>query len=238
LKDEYGWEVIQNHIRDGNVFATNMFYLLGKKINETQEAVEAISKINQNTYGGVYTLIQKQLGIETPTKDSFENWSISSWMITNKPLAGEEIPPTEDKKYISVKEVEEELMRWTAEKVTEKNGLNSLKYQTPHLLRYILLNQARGKMSDFTQLIAMAKQSEKVNAEMVRLSNEGLPVDGFVMQLMYKKVLQLIEDIKAQIMLFVKYESDVKQELDRITFHIPYLAELDTFDKDYITHIK
>jgi len=84
----------------------------------------------------------------------------------------------------------------------------------------------------------MAKQSEKVNSEMVRLSNEGLPIDGFVMQLMYKKVLQLIEDIKAQIMLFVKYESDVKQELDRITFHIPYLAELDTFDKDYITHIK
>lgn len=236
LRAELGGDLYAS--KDGNVFATSMRYLLGKKINETQEAVEAISKINQKIYGGVGTIIQKQLGIETPTKDSRENWVISKWMITNKPLAGESVPPTEEKKYISVKEVEEELMRWTAEKVEEKNGLNSLKYQTPHLLRYILLNQARGKMSDFTQLIAMAKQSEKVNGEMVRLSNEGLPVDGFVMQLMYKKVLQLIEDIKAQIMLFVKYESDVKQELDRITFHIPYLAELDTFDKDYITHIK
>jgi hypothetical protein len=238
LKGEYGWERTQDHIKDGNVFATNMSYLFGKKIKETQESVEAIFKINQNKYGGVETLIQKQLGIETPTKDSFESWSISSWMITDKPLQGQQVPPTEDKKYISVKEVEEELMRWTAEKVEEKKGLNSLKYQTSHLLRYILLNQARGKMSDFTQLIAMAKQSEKVNGEMVRLSNEGLPIDGFVMQLMYKKVLQLMEDVKAQIMLFVKYESDVKQELDRLTFHIPYLAELDTFDKDYITHIK
>ena len=39
-------------------------------------------------------------------------------------------------------------------------------------------------------------------------------------------------------MLFVKYESDVEQELGRIVFHIPYLADLDTFDKEYIINIK
>jgi hypothetical protein len=234
LKEELGGNI--HALKEGEVFGKEMIYLLGKKIKETNDSVDALFRINHKDWGGVEVDTKEVFGISNP--EGHNQWSISSWMITDKPLEGEEVPPTEEKKYISVKEVEEELMRWTAEKVEEKKGMNSLKYQTSHLLRYILLNQARGKMSDFAQLIAMAKQSEKVNGEMVRLSNEGLPIDGFVMQLMYKKVLQLMEDVKAQIMLFVKYESDVKQELDRLTFHIPYLAELDTFDKDYITHIK
>jgi hypothetical protein len=52
------------------------------------------------------------------------------------------------------------------------------------------------------------------------------------------RYLESVEDIKSQIMLFVKYESDIDQELGRISNHIPYLAELDTFDKDYIIYIK
>ena len=54
LKAELGGDL--HALKDGNVFAISMRYLLGKKINETQEAVEAISKINQKTYGGVETL--------------------------------------------------------------------------------------------------------------------------------------------------------------------------------------
>ena len=238
LKDEYGWERIAEYMKDGNLFATNMFYLLGKKINETQEAVEAISKINQNTYGGVYTLIQKQLGIETPTKDSFENWSISSWMITDKPLAGEEVPPTESKKEITHKDAEDELMRWAKEKTEEKNDNSTRKYQLHHLISYILLNQSNARMSDFTQFIAMAKESRKLEQEILRLSSEKIPIDSFVMKLLINRYSESVKDLKSQIMLFVKYESDIAQELGNIHSHIPYLAELDTFDKDYIIYIK
>jgi hypothetical protein len=147
-------------------------------------------------------------------------------------------PPTEKKKEITEKDVQNEVFRWTEEKVKEKKDINERKYQTSNLIDWILLNQNGGSMVEFSELIAMAKQSEKVNREMVRLTNEGLPIDGFVMQLMYKKVLQLVEDIKSQIMLFVLFESEVRQQLDILVFHIKYLAELDTFDKDYILHIK
>ena len=236
LRAELGGDL--HALKDGNVFAISMRYLLGKKINETQEAVEAISKINQKTYGGVETLIQKQLGIETPTKDSSENWSISKWMITDKPLGREAVPPTEEKKEITHIDTEVEIMRWAEEKVKEKNDVNTRKYQIHHLVAYILLNNAKARMSDFTQLIAMAKQTEKLSKEVLRLTEEHLPLDSFVMKLVLDRYLDSVEDVKSQIMLFVKYETDIDQELGRIIFHIPYLAELDTFDKDYIIHIK
>lgn len=220
---------------ENNQFVEAMDYLLGKKIKETAYAKIAIEEINKSEFGK-YTDTELNFNLPNPKGDS--SWSISSWMITNKPLAGEAVPPTEEKKYISVKEVEEEIMRWTAEKVEEKNGLNSLKYQTPHLLRYILLNQARGKMSDFTQLIAMAKQSRKLEIEILKLAEQGIPIDSFVTKLLLNRFLESVEDVKSQIMIFVKYESDIDQELGRIVLHIPYLAELDTFDKNYIIHIK
>jgi hypothetical protein len=234
LRAELGGDL--HKLKDGNVFAISMRYLLGKKINETQEAVEAISKINQKTYSGINVNTEKEFGISNPERDN--EWSISKWMITNKPLTGEAVPPTEDKKEITEKDVQNEVFRWTEEKVKEKKDINTRKYQTSNIIDWILLNQNGGSMVEFSELIAMAKQSEKVNREMVRLANEGLPVDGFVMQLMYKKVLQLVEDLKSQIMLFVLFESQVKEQLDLLVFHIKYLAELDTFDKDYILHIK
>jgi hypothetical protein len=58
------------------------------------------------------------------------------------------------------------------------------------------------------------------------------------MKLVLNRYLESLEDVKRQIMLFVKYERDVEQELGRIVLNIPYLAELDTFDKDYILYIK
>ena len=135
-------------------------------------------------------------------------------------------------------QVEAELMRWTAEKVKEKNGINSLKYQTSHLIRYILLNQAEAEMSDFDELVVLAKQSRKLSVEVLRLTEEQIPLDSFVMKLVMNKFLKSLEDVKTQIMLFVKYEDDVEQELGRVSFHIPYLADLDTFDKEYIINIK
>ncbi len=235
LKAELGDDI--HKIKDGSVFATSMRYLLGKKINETQEAVEAIFKVNQNTYGGVEVNTQKVFGIGNPKQDI--EWYISSWMITDKPLAGEEVPPTESKKEITNKDAEEELMRWAKEKVKEKNDVNiSRKYHLHHLISYILLNQSRGKMSDFTQLIAMAKGSNKLEEEILRLSSEKIPIDSFVMKLLINRYSESVKDLKSQIMLFVKYESDIAQELGRIHSHIPYLAELDTFDKNYIIHIK
>lgn len=236
LRAELGGDLYAS--KDGNVFATSMRYLLGKKINETQEAVEAISKINQKIYGGVGTIIQKQLGIEPPTKDSRENWVISKWMITDKPLAGEEVPPTESKKEITHKDAEDELMRWAKEKTEEKNDNSTRKYQLHHLISYILLNQSNARMSDFTQFIAMAKESRKLEQEILRLSSEKIPIDSFVMKLLINRYSESVKDLKSQIMLFVKYESDIAQELGNIHSHIPYLAELDTFDKDYIINIK
>jgi hypothetical protein len=234
LKVELGGNL--HALKQGEVFGKEMIYLLGKKIKETNDSVDALFRINHKDWGGVEVDTKEVFGISNP--EGHNQWSISSWMITDKPLEGEEVPPTEKKKEITEKDVQNEVFRWTEEKVKEKKDINERKYQTSNLIDWILLNQNGGSMVEFSELIAMAKQSEKVNREMVRLSNEGLPIDGFVMQLMYKKVLQLVEDIKSQIMLFVLFESTIKQDLDILVFHIKYLAELDTFDKDYILHIK
>ncbi len=234
LKEELGGNI--HALKEGEVFGKEMIYLLGKKIKETNDSVDALFKINHKDWGGVEVDTKEVFGISNPERHN--QWSISSWMITDKPLEGEEVPPTEKKKEITEKDVQNEVFRWTEEKVKEKKDINERKYQTSNLIDWILLNQNGGSMVQFSELIATAKLTEKVFREMGRLSNEGLPVDGFVMQLMYKKVLQLVEDIKAQIMLFVLFESEVKQELDILVFHIKYLAELDTFDKEYILHIK
>jgi hypothetical protein len=234
LREELGGDL--HALKEGNVFAISMRYLLGKEIKENVLSVDALFRINHKTYGGINVNTEKEFGIRNPERDN--EWSISKWMITDKPLGGEEVPPTEEKKEITEKDVQNEVFRWTEDKVKEKKDINTRKYQTSNIIDWILLNQNGGSMVEFSELIAMAKQSEKVNREMVRLANEGLPVDGFVMQLMYKKVLQLVEDLKSQIMLFVLFESQVKEQLDLLVFHIKYLAELDTFDKDYILHIK
>jgi hypothetical protein len=213
-----------------------MSYLLGKKIKETTDSLDAIFKINRNTYGGVEVNTEKAFGISNPEHDN--EWYISSWMIADKPIEGEEVPPTDDKKEITHKDTENEIMRWAEEKVKEKNDVSGRKYHIHHLVAYILLNQSNARMSDFTQLIAMAKQTEKLSKEVLRLTEEGIPLDSFVMKLVLNRYLESLEDVKSQIMLFVKYERDVEQELGRIVMHIPYLAELDTFDKDYILYIK
>ena len=222
LKAELGDDI--HKIKDGNVFAYAMEYLLGQQIKETIDSVDAIFRINRNTYGGVVVNPKKVFGIVNPENDL--DWHISSWMITNKPQK------------ISEKDVQNEILRWSEEKVKEKNDINTIKYQLSHLIGYILLNQSDARMSDFTQLIAYAKQSEMLSKELAKLEQEGIAIDSFVSKLIIDKVLKNIDNVKAQIMLFVKYESDIDQELGRIVMHIPYLAELDTFDKDYIIHIK
>jgi hypothetical protein len=234
LRAELGGDL--NASKDGSIFAMSMSYLLGKEIKEDVISVDALFKINHNTYGGVEVDTKKVFGIRNPEQDN--EWYISSWMITDKPLEGEAVPPTEEKKEITHIDTEVEIMRWAEEKVKEKNDVNTRKYQIPNLVAYILLNNANARMSDFTQLIAMAKQTEKLSKEVLRLTEEHLPLDSFVMKLVLDRYLNSVEDVKSQIMLFVKYETDIDQELGRIIFHIPYLAELDTFDKDYIIHIK
>jgi hypothetical protein len=234
LRAELGGDL--HKLKDGNVFAISMRYLLGKKIKETTESVDAIFRINQNTYSGINVNTEKEFGISNPERDN--EWSISKWMITDKPLEGEEVPPTEEKKEIIHMDTETEILRWAGEKVKEKNDVNTRKYQVHHLVAYILLNQSNARMSDFTQLIAMAKQTEKLSKEVLRLTEEGISLDSFVMKLVLNRYLESLEDVKSQIMLFVKYERDVEQELGRIVLNIPYLAELDTFDKDYILYIK
>ena len=129
-------------------------------------------------------------------------------------------------------------MLWAKEKTEEKNDNSTRKYQLHHLISYILLNQSNARMSDFTQFIAMAKESRKLEQEILRLSSEKIPIDSFVMKLLINRYSESVKDLKSQIMLFVKYESDIAQELGNIHSHIPYLAELDTFDKDYIIYIK
>ena len=234
LRAELGGDL--HKLKDGNVFAISMRYLLGKKIKETTESVDAIFRINQSTYSGINVNTEKEFGISNPEYNN--EWSISKWMITNKPLKGEEVPPTEQKKEITHTDSETEILRWAGEKVKEKNDVNTRKYQVHHLVSYILLNQSNARMSDFTQLIAMAKQTEKLSKEVLRLTEEHIPLDSFVMKLVLNRYLESLEDVKSQIMLFVKYERDVEQELGRIFLNIPYLAELDTFDKDYILYIK
>jgi len=234
LRAELGGDL--HKLKDGNVFAISMRYLLGKKIKETTESVDAIFRINQSTYSGINVNTEKEFGISNPERDN--EWSISKWMITDKPLEGEAIPPTEEKKEITHMDTETEIMRWAGEKVKEKNDVNTRKYQVHHLVAYILLNQSNARMSDFTQLIAMAKQTEKLSKEVLRLTEEHIPLDSFVMKLVLNRYLESLEDVKSQIMLFVKYERDVEQELGRIVLNIPYIAELDTFDKDYILYIK
>ena len=234
LRAELGGDL--HKLKDGNVFAISMRYLLGKKIKETIESVDAIFRINQSTYSGINVNTEKEFGISNPERDN--EWSVSKWMITDKPLYGEEVPPTEEKKEITHMDTETEIMRWAGEKVKEKNDVNTRKYQVHHLVAYILLNQSNARMSDFTQLIAMAKQTEKLSKEVLRLTEEHIPLDSFVMKLVLNRYLESLEDVKRQIMLFVKYERDVEQELGRIVLNIPYLAELDTFDKDYILYIK
>jgi hypothetical protein len=234
LRAELGGDL--HELKEGNFFARSMGYLLGKKIKETTDSVDAIFRINQKTFRGVEVNTEKVFGISNPERDN--QWTISSWMITNKPLEGEEVPPTEEKKEITHMDTETETLRWAGEKVKEKNDVNTRKYQVHHLVSYILLNQSNARMSDFTQLIAMAKQTEKLSKEVLRLTEEGIPLDSFVMKLVLNRYLESLEDVKSQIMLFVKYERDVEQELGRIVLNIPYLAELDTFDKDYILYIK
>jgi hypothetical protein len=234
LRAELGGDL--HKLKDGNVFAISMRYLLGKKIKETTESVDAIFRINQSTYSGINVNTEKEFGISNPERDN--EWSVSKWMITDKPLEGEAVPPTKEKKEITHTDTETEILRWAGEKVKEKNDVNTRKYQVHHLISYILLNQSNARMSDFTQLIAMAKQTEKLSKEVLRLTEEGIPLDSFVMKLVLNRYLESLEDVKSQIMLFVKYERDVEQELGRIVLNIPYLAELDTFDKDYILYIK
>jgi hypothetical protein len=225
----------RNKYLESNQFVEAMDYLLGKKIKETAYAKLAIEDISKSPYG-YYT--DTDLMFNLPNPKGSPSWSISKWMITDKPLEGQEVPPTEEKKEITHMDTETEIMRWAGEKVKEKNDVNTRKYQVHHLVAYILLNQSNARMSDFTQLIAMAKQTEKLSKEVLRLTEEHIPLDSFVMKLVLNRYLESLEDVKRQIMLFVKYERDVEQELGRIVLNIPYLAELDTFDKDYILYIK
>ena len=144
-------------------------------------------------------------------------------------------PPTEKKDHI---DTEVEITRWSEQKVREKNDNPAMTFKVSNLVGYILLNLGNARMSDFTQLIAYAKESEMLSKEIAKLEQQGLDMNGFVIKLMADKVLNSIENLKAQIMLFTNKEEDIKEQLNTIVFFIPYLAELDTFDKDYIIHIK
>jgi hypothetical protein len=233
LKDTLGGDLHAQ--KEGSIFTNSMKYLLGKKIKENNDSVDALFRIN-NRWGGENVNTEYVFGISNPERHSV--WSISHWMLTNTPLGGQAVPPTQPKDKKTQKEVFRETHRWSLEKVKELKGSN-IANALAHLVETILFNNTNvGTMNDLAQLINFSKESRELSKQIVKLTDEGLPLDGFVMKLFLEKYLGLVEKIKQTIMIFVRDENDIDEELEKMNNFIPYLAELDTFDKEYIINIK
>jgi len=233
LKDTLGGDLHAQ--KEGSIFTNSMKYLLGKKIKENNDSVDALFRIN-NRWGGENVNTEYVFGISNPERHSV--WSISHWMLTNTPLGGQAVPPTQPKDKKTQREVLREINRWSLEKVKELKGSN-IANALAHLVENILLNTTNvGTMNDLAQLINFSKESRELSKQIVKLTDDGLPLDGFVMKLFLEKYLALVEKIKQTIMIFVMDESDIDEELEKINNFLSYLAELDTFDKEYIINIK
>jgi hypothetical protein len=105
------------------------------------------------------------------------------------------------------------------------------------MFQNILENENNGSRNDFDELIALSKQANVLKKELIRLDKEGLPIDGFLMKLLTQKFLVETSKVEEKIILFTK-ENNVQEQLNKLEKFIPYIAELDTFDKEYIINIK
>ena len=133
--------------------------------------------------------------------------------------------------------VTEEIVQWTILKQNELNdsAINGVAFWG--MFQNILENENNGSRNDFDELIALSKQANVLKKELIRLDKEGLPIDGFLMKLLTQKFLVETSKVEEKIILFTK-ENNVQEQLNKLEKFIPYIAELDTFDKEYIINIK
>ena len=217
----------------------NYQLLLGKKLKSLEVSIRFNFRMSFEGYEQVAMEVLKALTSYTYyEKVILDKDKNTSPYIVVDATTNPNVPTNPTSTTKTEKEMEDEIMRWTAEKVEQRKDVNTMKYQFSHLLRYILYNQNGGTRKDFDELIELAKQAIVFGNESAKLEKNGIPIDSFVMKLVIQKYIDLSDQIEEKIMLFVQYKSDVENELTRIAAHIPYIAELDTFDKDYIIKIK
>jgi hypothetical protein len=133
--------------------------------------------------------------------------------------------------------VTEEIVQWTILKQNELNdsAINGVAFWG--MFQNILENKNNGTQNDFDQLIDLSKKANVLKQELIRLDKEGFATDSFIMKLLIEKFLLATSKVEEKIVLFAE-ESNVQGQLNKLEKFIPYLAGLDTFDKEYIINIK
>lgn len=134
-------------------------------------------------------------------------------------------------------QVTEEVIRWTILKQNELNDLAINGVAFWGMLHNILENKNNGTQNDFDQLVDLSKKANVLKQELIRLDKEGFPTDSFIIKLLIEKFLLATSKVEEKIVLFAE-EKDVEEKLNKLEKFIPYLAGLDTFDKEYIINIK
>jgi hypothetical protein len=134
-------------------------------------------------------------------------------------------------------QVTEEVIRWTILKQNELNDLAINGVAFWGMLHNILENKNNGTQNDFDQLIDLSKKANVLKQELIRLDKEGFPANSFIMKLLIEKFLLATSKVEEKIVLFAE-ENNVQGQLNKLEKFIPYLAGLDTFDKEYIINIK
>jgi hypothetical protein len=134
-------------------------------------------------------------------------------------------------------QVTEEVIRWTILKQNELNdsAINGVAFWG--MLHNILENKNNGTRNDFDQLVDLSKKANVLKQELIRLDKEGFPADSFIMKLLIEKFLLATSKVEEKIVLFAE-ENNVQGQLNKLEKFIPYIAGLDTFDKEYIINIK
>jgi hypothetical protein len=223
LRAELGGDL--HAMKDGSVFARSMSYLLGKKIKETTDSLDAIFRINRNTYGGIEVNTEKTFGISNPEHDN--EWYISSWMITDKII--------ED-------EVHKYVFDWSKklfDEIPKKDKFDGAHYLPfSNLINQILKNDGGLSYSDFESFISLCELSNKIERDVVSVVDDTESSE-FVKNLLITKYSELLQKVRAKIFEFTN-ESDfqIDTQVEKVYLYIPYLAKLNTFDKKYIINIK
>ena len=206
---------------------------LGKKSKSLEVSIRFNFKMSFEGYEQVATEVLKALTsysyYEKTILDKDKN--TSPYIVVN---AGQN-PTTSTTK--TEDEVTEEIIRWTILKQNEFNDSAYTGVDFWGMLQNILENKNKGNRNDFDELIALSKQADILRKELIRLDKEGLPSDGFLMKLLNQKFLLEKSKVAEKIVLFAE-EENIKDKLKIVGRYIPYIAELDTFDKEYIINIK
>ena len=206
---------------------------LGKKSKSLEVSIRFNFRMSFEGYEQVATEVLKALTsysyYEKTILDKDKN--TSPYIVVN---AGQN-PTTSTTK--TEDEVTEEIIRWTILKQNEFNDSAYTGVDFWGMLQNILENKNKGNRNDFDELIALSKQADILRKELIRLEKEGLPSDGFLMKLLNQKFLLEKSKVAEKIVLFAE-EENIKDKLKIVGRYIPYIAELDTFDKEYIINIK